>query len=188
MKLTGGEAGGRRLRGPGRLALRPTSDRVREALFDILSTRVVEARFLDAFAGTGAVGIEALSRGAGRVVFVERDRRARRIIELNLTVGEWNGRYEIIGAEVEDAMRRLADREARFDILFSDPPYDHREAAGHYAVLAGLLDPGGILVIEHRSSAGVEFGSVATWRSVRIYRYGDSALTVARLPAMVTSS
>jgi 16S rRNA (guanine(966)-N(2))-methyltransferase RsmD len=170
------------------MELRPTSDRVREALFDILARRVVGARFLDAFAGTGAVGIEALSRGAGRVIFVERDRRARRIIEMNLTVGEWGDRHEIIGAEVDDALRRLTDGGSRVDILFSDPPYDKPEAAGHYALLAGLLDPGGILAIEHRSSAGVELGPVATWRSMRTYRYGDTALTVARLPATASSS
>jgi len=155
---------------------------VREALFDILGARVKGALFLDAFAGTGAVGIEALSRGAQRVVFLERDRRAIRLIGENLSLGAWSGSSHVMKGDVGGSIARLAREGARFSIVFLDPPYD---AADHAELLRGaarILEPDGILVLEHRSSTRIESLSAASVRPLRTYEYGDTSLTTL-LPA-----
>lgn len=124
MRVIAGNAGGLKLKAPGGLATRPTSDRVREALFDILSTKVVAANFLDLFAGSGAVGIEALSRGACKAIFVEKQRAAKEIITENL---RWTGfvdQAEVLCLPVERALRFLAKGETKFDLIFMDPPYN----------------------------------------------------------------
>lgn len=177
MRLTGGEARGRRLSGPGRLPIRPTTDRVREALFDILGRRVREAAFLDGFAGTGAVGVEALSRGATRVVFVEKDRRALRTIRRNLFIEAWSDHHEIVHGDLARVARTSLGA-ARFDIIFLDPPYDQMPDRGLLESMRGALAPGGVVVIEHRSRRIPELPSVPGLRSGRTYRYGDSSLTL----------
>ena len=178
MRLTGGEARGRRLKGPGRLPIRPTSDRVREALFDILGRRVRNAAFLDGFAGTGAVGVEALSRGARRVVFVERDLRAIRTIQQNLLEEAWIERHEIVRGDLARVVRASPLRTERFEIIFLDPPYDEAPSPVLLDQMAGLLAPGGVVVIEYRSSRGAEIPAMEGLRTGRSYRYGDTALTL----------
>lgn len=187
MRLTGGEARGHRLKAPRGLLLRPTSDRVREALFDILGSRVVGAGFLDVYAGTGAVGCEALSRGADRAVFLERDRRALRLISENLEIGPWTRMGVIVEGEARGSLRRLAGRGERFDIVFLDAPYDDPHLPDTIVLAARVLLPAGILIVEHRSSRAIEVPADSPLRPLRSYRYGDSSLLVcaaaqARLP------
>ena len=178
MRLTGGEARGRRLKAPRGLLIRPTADRVREALFDILGARIRGARFLDVYAGTGAVGCEALSRGAARVVFVERHRRALHLIRANLGLGPWSPAAEIMEGEASGSLSRLARDGARFDIVFLDPPYDDPELPETLRLAARLVEPIGLLVLEHRSAAAPPgAGALLPHRS---YRYGDTSLTVWR--------
>jgi 16S rRNA (guanine(966)-N(2))-methyltransferase RsmD len=134
VRIVAGAYGGRRLQAPPGRSTRPTSDRVREALFSILGEAVVGARVLDLFAGSGALGIEALSRGAGEAVFVESDARAVAAVRANLAA---------IGAEADvhrrDAFAWLAGAERTFDLVFADPPYS---SAGLTAGrLAELLPP-----------------------------------------------
>ena len=180
MKLTGGEARGRRLKGPRGLRLRPTSDRVREALFDILAARVEGSLFLDAFAGTGAVGIEALSRGAARVVFAERDRRALRLIGENLSLGSWHARSEVVAGDVGQAIHTLAMRPSRFGIIFVDPPYETDLPQPLLAGFASLLAPDGVVVLEHRSGRGIDLPPDADLIPLRTYRHGDTSLSLMR--------
>lgn len=177
MRLTGGDARGRRLKGPRGANLRPTSDRVREAAFDILGARVRGAAFLDAFAGTGAVGIEALSRGAGRVVFLERDRRAVALIRDNLKLGAWPGATEVIAADAGGALRALARRGEKFGIVFLDPPYDHPALEGLLQAALPILEPAGLIMIEHRSATPCAPPEDGGLRLVRSYRHGDTSLT-----------
>jgi 16S rRNA (guanine(966)-N(2))-methyltransferase RsmD len=150
---------------------------VREALFDILGARVRGCHFLDAYAGTGAVGVEALSRGARHVVFIERDRRARELIEANLSLGPWQDSSEIIASDVTVAIPVLARCRTRFSVAFLDPPYDDREAAATIPSLGQLLLPGGLLVIEHRTGLGLA-APEAQLHPGRSYRYGDTTLTL----------
>src|SRR5678816_647489 len=129
MRIVGGEYRGRTLKSPSWDGLRPTSDRLRETLFNILGPSIRGARVLDGFAGTGAIGIEALSRGAAHVVFVERDPRAVTLIDTNLAPLLAGDRPKpvIIRAGFADAVRRL-DGEV-FDVIVLDPPYAEHAAA-----------------------------------------------------------
>ena len=186
MRLTGGELRSRPLRAPRGHATRPTSDRVREALFSILGSQrdFVGARVLDLYAGTGALGIEALSRGAAVVTFVERDRRAQKLIEENLGRCGITDGYVIIRASVTDALAQLHDRSAvanasPFDIAFLDPPYDRGPGTGEItatlASAANLMGQGAVVVLEHsrRRPSTPTAGRLVRTREVTA---GESAL------------
>lgn len=180
MRLTGGQAKGRRLRAPRGVAIRPTADRVREALFDILGARIVNARFLDVYAGTGAVGCEALSRGAARVVFLERDRTALGLIADNLEIAACRAGAEVLTGDARAGLLDLERAGERFDIVFLDPPYDDAVPEAVARLAARLIRPGGVMIVEHRSSGAIETPPGA--QPFRSYRYGDTALTVCRVP------
>ncbi len=180
MRIIAGAFKGRVLAGPKWPGLRPTSDRLRETLFDILGTSVRGARVLDAFAGTGALGIEALSRGAASVVFFERDPRAQALIAANLRrCGVAEG-YVMIRAA--SGLRRAAGEGRGFDLILADPPYDALDLAAAVALVSAWLAPEGLLVLEHarRRPAPSETGAL---RCVRAVRAGDSALAFYRRPA-----
>ncbi len=152
IRIIGGARKGRKLRTIGGSRLRPTTDRVREAIFDILGDRVRGASVLDLFAGTGAMGIEALSRGAIRAVFVESHRPMTRVIRENLEGGEGvRGTSRIIGADVRRALRILERAGERFDIVFLDPPYGRGMALGSLKELSKspILNEDARVVVEH---------------------------------------
>ena len=150
MRVVGGKHRGRTLFAPKGVRTRPTSDRVREALFDILGNGVADATFLDAYAGTGAVGIEAESRGARAVVFIEGNRQALAALRRNLAAAGIEAR--VVAADASKAFSLLCAEGIAFDFVFLDPPYKDAdqslELAGRYAH-SGLLAPAGILVLEH---------------------------------------
>lgn len=150
MRVIAGIAKGRRLKVPKTAGVRPTSDYLREALFDILGASVRGVRFLDLYAGSGAVGIEALSRGAAETVFVEQDRRCLHALRQNLAaVGLEGG--EVVSGDVLTILRRLAGQKRSFDIIFLDPPYG-TDLAQRTLVLLGstpLLRQRGVVIIEH---------------------------------------
>src|SRR5215813_8882587 len=123
MRIIAGSLKGRRLKTPTWEGLRPTSDKLRETLFNVLAPRIEGARVLDGFAGTGAIGIEALSRGASHVMFVENNRRATALIEGNLKVCGVEEGYTIRCADVVAALGALPVTDA-FDLILLDPPYD----------------------------------------------------------------
>jgi 16S rRNA (guanine(966)-N(2))-methyltransferase RsmD len=157
MRVIAGSLKGRRLATPSWDGLRPTSDKLRETLFNILAPRIAGARVLDGYAGTGALGIEALSRGAASVTFVERDRRAHALIEENLARCGIAEGYAIIRASVAHALDgRASHPDGPFDVILLDPPYDsHGDAGGAgepgatLAAAGEVLAPGGLLVLEH---------------------------------------
>ena len=172
MRIIAGEFKGRALAGPGWAGLRPTSDKLRETLFNILGERVRGAHVLDAYAGTGAIGIEALSRGAAYVAFIERDARARALIAANLRhCGVAEG-YAMMRAE--SGLRREPARRP-FDLILMDPPYRERDLAAAVASVAEWLAPDGWLVLEHerRREAPEAVGALVRTRAVTS---GDSAL------------
>ena len=175
MRVIAGALKGRRLTAPAWEGLRPTSDKLRETLFNLLAPAVVGARLLDGYAGTGAVGIEAISRGAREVTFVERDRRARALIAKNVSdCGIVEG-YAIIGSTVLHAIETLSDGPA-FDIVFLDPPY----ASDIHDVLqtvGAIVKEDGIVIVEHaRRSQPPEAAGVLT--RTREVRSGDSSLSM----------
>lgn len=180
MRVIAGQLKGRRLKPPTWDGVRPTSDKLRETLFNILAPRLPGARVLDGYAGTGAVGIEALSRGAAHVTFVDNDRRAQALVAENLAhCGVAEG-YAIIRDSVSRALaslRALGTGDA-FDIILLDPPYGDHDVQAMLAVLkvAGeLVRPRGVLVLEHakRHPAPEAAGRLVRTRDVAS---GDSAL------------
>jgi 16S rRNA (guanine966-N2)-methyltransferase len=182
MRVVAGEFKRRQLKAPTWEGLRPTSDRLRETLFNVLGAHVDGARVLDGYAGTGAIGIEALSRGAAHVTFVERDPRAVRLIEDNLArvlPNEGQGtrgsgeRYAIIRAGFEDAARRAT---GAFDIIVLDPPYAAGAVAEALDAAARLVGPATRLVIEH-AKRDTPPPARAGLRLLRTVASGDSALS-----------
>jgi 16S rRNA (guanine(966)-N(2))-methyltransferase RsmD len=178
MRIIAGALKGRTLEAPDWEGLRPTSDRLRETLFNVLAPRIRDARFLDAFAGTGAVGIEALSRGAAHVTFVEQDARAARLIEANLRRCGVEDRYAIIRTGFARAF--AAPGPSSFDIIFLDPPYNRAGLTDALEAASLLMRADTLLVIEHarRDEAPSEQGML---RRTRILPSGDSALGFYRL-------
>lgn len=176
MRIVAGTWKGRTLKSPSWEGLRPTSDRLRETLFNILAPAIAGARVLDGFAGTGAIGIEALSRGAAHVTFVERDPRAVKLIETNLSHLTASGADDraIIRADVMTAARALAG--ASFDLIIVDPPYAHDSAAQALAAVAALAGPSTRVVVEHASRFPAP-AAVDGLQLRRTVKAGDSALS-----------
>ena len=177
MRVIAGSHRGRRLTGPRGLSLRPTSDKVREALFSILGSRIPGALFLDLYAGTGAVGIEALSRGAQLVTFVESDPKAVQIMRKNLTACGLLDRADLRFSPAQTFLRQPQWWHGPYNVVFADPPYADQEAAD--LVLGswqrGLLAPEAVMVLEQ--DARVELPTATDEaRLLRRYDYGDTAL------------
>ena len=172
MRLSGGELRSRRIHVPSGQAMRPTPGRVREALFSILGERVRDARVLDLYAGSGAIGFEALSRGAAHVTFVEAHRIAAlriRALADELGVAE---RSLVVTAPVERATRVVV---GPFDIVYADPPFALPPPAEAFATLRerGAVSDASTIVYEHRARGPA---NVAGMRSMRTARYGEVAL------------
>jgi 16S rRNA (guanine966-N2)-methyltransferase len=174
MRVTGGELGGRRLAAPP-TGVRPTADRVREALFARLSN-LDGARVLDLYAGTGALGIEALSRGARHVVFVDRSHASARAIQRNLDALGLNERARVVRSDVRGALRRLAGERLRFDLVLADPPYEAEELATPLALLVSgdLLAPDATVVVERSRRHPLPAVEGLVSRDAR--RYGDTEI------------
>ena len=182
MRITGGVWRSRRLVGPSRgMPLRPTPDALRERAFAILGERVEGTRVLDLFAGTGAVGLEALSRGAGQVVFVERHRAAARLIQANCNaLAVPGGKTEILVSPARRAVRRLAAHGEQFGLAWADPPFEHWERGLESLELAlklGVLAPSATACLECPEKA--EPQSVLL-ESVRELAGGASRLLIFR--------
>src|SRR5881275_2458556 len=165
MRIVAGQWRGRTLTSPTWEGLRPTSDRLRETLFGIIGPSIVGARVLDGYAGTGAIGIEALSRGAAHVTFVDSDARALRLIDQNLKLCGLSDRHVIIRGRLGTS---LLPASAIFDLAVLDPPYDAPDLAAAVAAAAPLVAPDGVLVLEHarRRPAPASAGGLARTRDV----------------------
>jgi len=184
MRIIAGTLRSRTLMAPPGLSTRPTSDRLRETLFNVLAPRISGAMFLDLYAGSGAVGMEALSRGAASVTFVERAAAALKVLRANLDrLGietEARVRTESVGAFLRSSAES-APKPERYEVVFLDPPYD---AAKEYAATLGLLGgtashilaEGALVVAEHRRNESLEenYGSL---KRTRVLRQGDAALS-----------
>jgi 16S rRNA (guanine966-N2)-methyltransferase len=182
MRIVAGRARGRKLAVPPGRGVRPTSDRVREALFSSLGRAVEGARVLDLFAGSGALGLEALSRGAASAVFVDSARRAREALARNLSTTGFEPLARVIASDALEALQWLAREGARFDLVFLDPPYaaDLRSRALERLGSLGLLAPSARVVAEHPTGEGPQ--AIAGLRIIAVKRYGDTSLTLMEAP------
>jgi 16S rRNA (guanine(966)-N(2))-methyltransferase RsmD len=171
MRIVAGELRGRTIDGPKWEGLRPTSDSLRETLFNVIGPAVVGVRILDAFAGTGAVGIEAISRGAAQATFIERDPRAAALIEANVAkLG-----IEKACAILRGDFMKMADG-ATFDLVFLDPPYELPDLDLAIGRAGRLTAPGGRVVVEHARKRDLP-SAVPGLAKYRTLTAGDSALS-----------
>ncbi|NCO66794.1 MAG: 16S rRNA (guanine(966)-N(2))-methyltransferase RsmD [Candidatus Aquicultor secundus] len=178
MRVIAGSAKGRKLHAPKGQAIRPTSDRVKEAVFNIIGGRVNDANVLDLFAGTGGFGIEALSRGAKETYFIDTSNEAVRLIKKNLEATGLGDTAIVIKADANKAIKRLVKDGAKFDLIFLDPPY-RISVSFLNAILFTLghhvLQSDGLLVLEH--SAKIEPRAVEGLDVESTRVYGDTAVT-----------
>ncbi len=183
MRITGGEWRSRRLRGPGKSKnVRPTPDAMRERAFAVLGDRVSDACFLDLFAGTGAVGLEALSRGARSAIFVEKNRASAALVRVNIEAFELQpARAQVLVCSAGSAVARLASANEIFEIVWADPPFEKWQdglEALEEAFSSGLIATDGIGCLECPEKAGVEDALSEHLETVRDLRGGASRVVM----------
>ena len=178
MRVVSGSARGCRLQPVPGMNTRPTTDRVKENVFNLIQDHVRDADVLDLFAGTGQLGIECLSRGAASAVFVDRRADAVKLIRENLKLTELQDRARVVAGDSMEFLRSLRER---FDIVFLDPPYEAGllEPAVAHLTAFDILNPHGIIVAEHPADRSLP-APAAPYRVRRTYRYGRIALTLIR--------
>lgn len=178
MRVISGIYKGRRLKAVEGMQVRPTSDRLRETLFNVLSTSIIGSRFVDICAGTGSVGIEALSRGAAHVTFLESNRRAANVLSENLTHCGITENVKVINRDAVSTLKYFAQHLLQFDYFYLDPPYDSELYSQILWTLAKskLIAEEGLVVVEHRKTHEL----LPNYDFLRPYRQivqGDTALT-----------
>ncbi len=184
MRVISGRNKGRKLAAPRGMSTRPTSDRVREALFNIIATQINGSSFLDLYAGSGAVGIEAEGRGAEKVVFVENNRSALSVLRNNIRLAGVDAR--VMATSVARSIDILADEGACFDLIFSDPPYREGAAALKPAARIAqknLLHEDGLFILEF----GISHFQPVSADGLDLFdhrRYGDTGLAFYRPSAV----
>lgn len=188
MRVVAGKFKGRRLKTVKGLEVRPTADRVKESLFRIFGEQVADANFLDLCAGTGSIGLEALSQGARSITFVDNNYHCSRTIESNLEICGFDRKHpciRLIRLDARKALTRLGKRKAKFDLIYFDPPYASNiyESCIKQIAETNLLAPTGLLVIEHRKVPEPDwtYSLIADELILsRQERYGDTMLSFCR--------
>jgi 16S rRNA (guanine(966)-N(2))-methyltransferase RsmD len=178
MRVITGSAKGKRLKAPVGLNTRPITDMIKEALFNVLGSRVIDANFLDLFAGSGSVGIEALSRGAQKVIFVDNSAEAGKVIKENLTNCGFGQGFELYRSDVFKALSLLQRQNLRFDLIYIDPPFTNEKIFNEVMETVGkadLLETDGIVVIRtpRQKHISPQFNQLTQYR---ISNYGESDL------------
>ncbi|MGI5879362.1 MAG: 16S rRNA (guanine(966)-N(2))-methyltransferase RsmD [Syntrophomonadaceae bacterium] len=178
MRVISGTAKGKKLKAPAGCDTRPITDRIKEALFNVIGPDIRDARFLDLFAGSGSVGIEALSRGAELVILVDSGKEAIRTIHCNLQTCGFNKDYEVYRQDVFAAIRALLRREIKFDLIYIDPPFTVEKLFEQVLTTLNeqiILKPDGIIIIRapRRKSLPLLFENLQCYR---VNDYGESTL------------
>lgn len=186
MRIIAGTARGRRIEAPEGRNTRPTLDRVRENLFNILQMSIRDSRVLDLFAGSGALSIEALSRGAESATLVDSDRNANRIQKKNLEALGFAGQAEVLLRDWKQAAAELKRAGRRYDLVFLDPPYRMTDLSEVFSMLEGLLADDGLVVLEHEAKAAVTAGEAFEETDRR--QWGYCGVTFYRLRKDGTTS
>lgn len=178
MRVITGTARGRKLKSPKGLNTRPTTDRVKEALFNILGQDIVDIYFLDLFAGSGAIGIEALSRGASGVVFVEKEAQALKVLKENVTLTGFSEIAQVFNNDVLKALEVLAQQNYKFDYVFMDPPYLKDFEINTLTKLSNLklLNKQAVVIVE-RSKRDTLPERVEDLHLLREEKYGDTVIS-----------
>jgi 16S rRNA (guanine(966)-N(2))-methyltransferase RsmD len=187
MRITGGQASGRHLKVPKGLAVRPTPDMVKQAIFNSLGERVVNAQVLELFAGTGALSLESLSRGAAHAVCVEKAQHHAKAIHQNVVTASLpTSSLEVRVQDVFVALAQLAGHKTQFDLILADPPYGEKNVGQRSRSLAQkllddphlaeVLKPGGTFVLGHTKRDTLEIPPI--WHERKLLKHGDSMMRV----------
>jgi len=178
MRIIAGRLRGRRLKGPRGLELRPTGDRLKETLFDILGPAIEGTVVLDVFAGTGSVGLEALSRGAREVVFIESNQEAARLIRQNLAICGISSGFRLVNQDAFPALRLLGRGDFSADIVFLDPPYEFEPYGDLLDIIfrRGIAGESSRCIVEHHSKAAIPEAGPGYERT-RVVRQSDKCLS-----------
>ena len=176
MRVIAGEAKGTRLKSPSGLNIRPTADRVKEALFSIISPNLADAVFVDLFAGSGAIGIEALSRGAERCIFVDKNKKSISLIQKNLAITKFEKRSRVICADIKKAIKQFEENELKANIIFLDPPYNYVDLQNIVRSIlnSNILKENGLVIVEHDRS---NIKWTDSFGVTKQKKYGDTYLT-----------
>lgn len=179
MRIISGDSKGRKLATPKDLSLRPTSDRVKESIFNILRGQIEGGTVLDLFAGTGNLGIEALSRGAKEVTFVEKGKQALRLIQRNLEQFGMEERSEVLPTDANRAIEILKQRGKAFDLIFMDPPYEQGLIERTLMKLNShpIYHKDSVLVVEHHRRERLS-SAVKGWNLIRQRRIGETVISI----------
>ncbi|MGA2401531.1 MAG: 16S rRNA (guanine(966)-N(2))-methyltransferase RsmD [Syntrophobacteraceae bacterium] len=177
MRIIAGAFRGRRLHAPKGKRIRPTIDRVREAIFNIIAAEVAGAKVLDLFAGTGAMGLEALSRGAQFSFFVDQGEEAVRLIRENVQLCGVQDMSRIIQGSAASAIRRLGSENELFDLIFMDPPYGKGHIEKALEIIGEVARNDALVIAEHHAKDEPPQVS-GIWRKDRERRYGDTLISV----------
>lgn len=176
MRIISGTKRGKALTSPPGAQVRPTTSMVKEAVFNILQFGIEGRRFLDLFAGSGQMGLEALSRGAREAVFVDSSREALRVIERNIAAAGFEKSSRVVAADFEGYLR---GERGTFDIAFLDPPYHEGLMERALELTAGRMSPGGVMLCEHGSREQLP-EQAGGFSKQKVYRYGRTYLTAYR--------
>ncbi len=184
MRITGGNAARRILKVPKGLDVRPTPDLVKQAVFNSLGARVVDARVLELFAGSGALSLESLSRGATSALCIEKSHRHAEFIRGNAETAGYGNIVEVRTQDVFPVLRQLADDGRQFDLILADPPYGEKNVGRRSTsfaqqllddiTLPKLLAPGGRFVLGHTKRDTLDI--VVPWKEVKLLKHGDSMM------------
>lgn len=177
MRVISGSARGHKLKAPEGLTTRPTTDRIKESLFNIIAADLYECRFLDLFSGSGGIGIEALSRGAEKAVFVDRDKNSISVIKDNLRATKFENKAVVMNCDIVSAISKLGSLGEKFDIIFMDPPYNKGFIKNTltYIVRENILSETGYIIAEQ--SREDEVPNVPGLEVVRIKDYKITKMT-----------
>ncbi|MBC8080315.1 MAG: 16S rRNA (guanine(966)-N(2))-methyltransferase RsmD [Gorillibacterium sp.] len=181
MRVISGEARGRPLKAVPGKGTRPTTDKVKEAIFSIIGPYFAGGWVLDLFAGTGGLGIEALSRGMDNAIFIDADKGSVEIVRQNLQVTGFTDKAEVYRNDAERALKALSKRDIRFELVFLDPPYKMKTAGELMLAMDafGLLMPGATLIIEHETDHHYE-EQYGPFRETKHAVYGETTVTIYR--------
>ncbi len=182
LRVISGSARGHKLKTIKGIDTRPTSDKVKESIFNIIATEIIDSNVLDVFAGTGSLGIEALSRGAKKAVFIDKSMDSCDIIRENLAHTKLADRAEIYSKDYKSGIERLYRNGYKFDLIFLDPPYNKNFIQNTLKLVTknDIISDDGIIVVEHSHSDGLP-ESCGKLKAVDTRKYGDTMITIYKI-------
>lgn len=179
MRIVSGNIKGLRLKSVPGQSTRPTTDKVKESIFNMIGPYFDGGMVLDLYAGSGAIGLEALSRGMEKAIFVDRDKKAIETIHRNIQLAKLEDQTEVFRADAKRALKAIQKQERKFDLIFLDPPYAKEQLNKDLLFIEtnDLVNPYGFIVLEHSANVLID-GELVSFKQIRDEKYGDTRVTI----------